>query len=144
MFWGKEKKSDECYLPDLLLNRDCGAGMGRETRNCRVNQYWAGNVGWDPLSKSRAEFVCLVFLISYCTYSRRSCYHSCCCLYVILAFFPSSYFAIWAKIQLKAHLFPMVLTPDRWGLSIEAIPGPWQVRGFSNDHAKYATRLISS
>lgn len=33
------EKSDECYLPDLLLDRDCGAGVGRETRNCRVNQY---------------------------------------------------------------------------------------------------------
>lgn len=23
-------KSDECYIPDLLLNRDCGAGVGRD------------------------------------------------------------------------------------------------------------------
>lgn len=62
------EKSDECYLPDLLLDRDCGAGVGRETRNCRVNQYGASNVRGDPLSKSRAEFVRLVFLISYCTH----------------------------------------------------------------------------
>lgn len=41
--------------------------LGREIRNCRVNQYWASNVRGDPLSKSRAEFVLLMFLISYCT-----------------------------------------------------------------------------
>ena len=41
---------------------------GGETRNCRVNQYWASNVRGDPLSKSTAEFVRLMFLISHCTH----------------------------------------------------------------------------
>lgn len=44
--------------------------MGRERQNCEVNQYWASNVffgGGGPLSKRGAEFVRLMFLISYCT-----------------------------------------------------------------------------
>lgn len=77
-------------------------------------------------------------------HSRQSCYHSCYCLYVILASFPSSYFAIWTKTQLKPHLFPMVLTSARWGPSIQAIPGLWQVRSFSNEHTEYEPWQISS
>lgn len=76
-------------------------------------------------------------LLLYSFHSRQSCYHTCCCLYVILASFPSSYFAIWTKIQLKAHLFPMVLTSARWGSTIDAIPVLWQVRSFSNELTKY-------
>lgn len=83
-------------------------------------------------------------LLLYSFHSRQSCYHTCCCLYVILASFPSSYFAIWTKIQLKAHLFPMVLTSARWGPTIDAIPVLWQVRSFSNELTKYEPWQISS
>lgn len=137
------EQSDECYLPDL--NWDCRAGVRKEIRNCRVNQYWVSNVGGSLFKEQSWICTPYVFDLSlYSFHSRHSCYHSCCCLYVILASFPSSYFAIWTKIQLKDHLFSMVLMSDRWALSVEGVPAAWQVRSFGNEHAKCATRLISS
>lgn len=107
-----------------------------------LGQWWWGRSPFKEQSKICSPYVFDLLLYSF--HSSQSCYHTCCCLYVILASFPSSYFAIWTKTQLKAHLFPMVLTSVRWGLTIEAIPVPWQVRSFSNEHTKYEPWQISS
>lgn len=58
-------KFDERHLLDLLVYRVYGPAAWR---NCGVNQYLAGNVRGDSLSKSGAKFVRLQFLISWWTY----------------------------------------------------------------------------